>query len=456
MSAQPSDGGKRSLEIEMSAARSRGVGFGVPLARRIATAILGGIRVGSLVVVEGERRLHFGEGAPAATVHVYSPRAWRMLLLRGSRGLAEAYAQQLWDSPDLTAVIRVAARNADRLDGLRMRLAPLLVPLQRGRALVSSNTRRRSRRDIAAHYDLGNELFGLMLDPTMMYSCALFERPGMTLGEASLAKLEQVCEKLDLGPDDHVLEIGSGWGGFALHAAGTRGCRVTTTTISREQRDYAVEQIGRAGLGDRVTVLLEDYRDLRGSYDKLVSIEMIEAVGWRHLGGFFAHCSRLLAPDGAMLLQAITIDDRAYEAEKASRSFINTYIFPNGCLPSLESIAHGVARRTDMQLVHLEDITPHYVQTLRRWRANFASNTQRLAALGYDKRFRRLWTLYLAYCEAGFAERRICDVQLLLAKPRHRIAARAGLRASGAWAPSDAADASMVAADTASIDRAAG
>jgi cyclopropane-fatty-acyl-phospholipid synthase len=400
----------------------------------IATAILSRIRVGSLTVIEGGRQLRFGAGAPAATIQVHSPRAWRMLLLRGSRGLAEAYAQQLWDSPDLTAVIRVAARNAHRLDTLRMRFAPLLSPLQRARALALSNTRSRSRRDIAAHYDLGNELFGLMLDPTMMYSCALFERPEMTLREASLAKLEQVCEKLDLGPEDHVLEIGGGWGGFALHAAGTRGCRVTTTTISREQRDYAVEQIRRAGLGDRVTVLLEDYRDLRGAYDKLVSIEMIEAVGWRHLGGFFAHCSRLLAPDGAMLLQAITIDDRAYEAEKASRSFINTYIFPNGCLPSLESIARGVARRTDMQLVHLEDITPHYVQTLRRWRANFTSNTGRLASLGYDERFRRLWTLYLAYCEAGFAERRICDVQLLLAKPQHRIAARAGLRPASAWA----------------------
>ena len=352
------------------------------------------------------------------------------MFLRGSRGLAESYAQGLWDSPDLTAVIRLAARNAHRLDRLRMRLAPVLVPLQRARALVLRNTRGRSRRDIAAHYDLGNELFGLMLDPSMMYSCALFERPEMTLREASLAKLEQVCRKLDLGPEDHVLEIGSGWGGFALHAAATRGCRVTTTTISREQYEHVLAEVRRAELEQRVTVLLEDYRDLRGSYDALVSIEMVEAVGWRHLEDFFARCASLLRPDGAMLLQAITIDDRAYEAEKASRSFINTYIFPGGCLPSLEVIARAVARRTDMQTLDLEDLTPHYVETLRRWRTNFLANAGRLQALGYDERFRRLWDLYLCYCEAGFAERRICDLQLVLAKPQCRIAARSGLRSS--------------------------
>jgi len=420
------------------------------LTTALAATLLQRIQVGTLVVAEGEQQRAFGTGAPAATVHVRSPRAWGMLL-RGSRGLAESYAQGLWDSPDLTAVIRVAARNAHRLDRLRTALAPLLTPAQRARGLVLRNTRGRSRRDIAAHYDLGNELFALMLDPTMMYSCALFERPEMSLREASVAKLEQVCRKLDLGPRDHVLEIGSGWGGFALHAARTRGCRVTTTTISREQHDYTLAQVQRAGLADRVTVLLEDYRDLRGNFDKLVSIEMIEAVGWRHLGEFFARCSQLLTPEGVMLLQAITIDDRAYEAEKASRSFINTYIFPHGCLPSLEVIARGVARHTDMQALHLEDLTPHYVETLRRWRANFVTNAERLRTLGYDERFRRLWTLYLCYCEAGFAERRICDVQLLLAKPQHRVAARSGLRAS-AWAASP----SVAASDADASDAAAG
>ncbi len=388
------------------------------LARSIAHMLLRCMRSGSLTVIEaGRPDVVFGAGAPSAIVRVRSARAWRKLL-RGSNGLAEAYARQLWDSPDLTALVRVAARNVRALDRLRMRLAPLLTPTQRARALVSRNTRRRRRRDIAAHYDLGNDLFELMLDPTMSYSCAIFERPGVTLRDASLAKLERVCEQLDLRAGDHLLEIGSGWGALALHAARTRGARVTTTTISREQHAYTSERVRRMGLQGRVTVLLEDYRDLRGTYDKLVSIEMIEAVGWRHFGTFFDCCSRLLAPDGAMLLQAITIDDRAYEVEKASRSFMNTYIFPNGCLPSLGVIERAVKRRTDMRLADIQDITPHYVQTLRHWRASFERNAHRLAALGYDERFRRIWRLYLAYCEAGFAERRIGDVQLLLTKPR--------------------------------------
>lgn len=386
------------------------------LSRTIGHAFLRRIRSGSLTVVESGEPFTFGAGDPAAILYVRSPGAWRKLL-RGSNGLAEAYAQGLWDSPDPTAVVRVAAANAPALDRMRRRFALLLAPIQRVRALMSRNTRSRSRRDIAAHYDLGNELFELMLDPTMSYSCALFERPNMSLEEASFAKLEHVCRKLDLGPDDHLLEIGSGWGALALHAAAVHGARVTTTTISREQHAYTSEQVRRAGLEDRVDVLLEDYRDLRGSYDKLVSIEMIEAVGWRHFGTFFARCSELLAPGGTMLLQAITIDDEAYDVEKASKSFINTYIFPNGCLPSLRVIERRVKQRTDMTVAHLEDITDHYVHTLRRWRTNFERNAHRLAALGYDERFRRIWTLYLAYCEAGFAERRIRDVQVVLAKP---------------------------------------
>ena len=387
------------------------------IARRVACRFLQRIRVGSITIVDGSRQVTFGSGAPAATVVVHDPRTWRMLM-RGSRGLAESYAQGCWDSPDLVALIRLAARNVGGLDRLRATLAPVRVPAQRIRGVLTYNTRRRSRRDISAHYDLGNELFSRMLDPTMSYSCAVFDEPGMTLEGAQLAKFERVCEKLELGPSDRLLEIGTGWGGLALHAAATRGCEVTTTTLSIEQRDYAIAQIERAGLSDRVTVLLEDYRDLRGRYDRLVSIEMIEAVGWQHFGTFFARCSQLLEPDGAMLLQAITIDDRAYEVEKASRSFINTHTFPNGCLPSLAVIAREIAGRTDMQTVGLEDLTPHYVETLRRWRRNFMASAPALAGLGYDEGFRRMWTLYLAYCEAGFAERRICGVQLVFAKPQ--------------------------------------
>jgi cyclopropane-fatty-acyl-phospholipid synthase len=403
---------------------------GIAGARRFVLAVFERIRVGSLIVIENGERRTYGAGPPAATVHVRSPRVWPMLL-RGSRGLAESYAQGLWESPDLAALVRLAARNVQTLDRVRAAVAPLRVPFQRARAVATRNTPGRSRRDIAAHYDLGNGLFSQMLDATMTYSCAVFERPGMTLEQAQIAKYESVCEKLELGPGDRVLEIGTGWGGFALHAARTRGCEVTTTTLSREQREHALAAIRRARVGDRVKVLLEDYRDLRGRYDKLVSIEMIEAVGWQDFGTFFGQCSNLLEPDGAMLLQAITIDDRAYDVEKACRSFINTYIFPNGCLPSIEVISREIARRTDMQTVHLEDLTAHYVETLRRWRERFTANTGTLERLGYDERFRRLWTLYLAYCEAGFAERRICEVQMLFAKPLRRTAATVARR-SGA------------------------
>ncbi len=408
------------------------------LARAIVRTLLGRIQVGTLVVVEGGRRRVYGSGAPAASVFVRSPAAWPMLL-RGSRGLAEAYAQGLWDSPDLVALIRLAARNVHGLDRMRAHLAPVRTPLQCARGIIQQNTPNRSRRDIAAHYDLGNELFSHMLDPTMMYSCALFERPGMTLEEASRAKLERICGKLDVGPGDRVIEIGTGWGGFAMYAAATRGCHVTTTTLSSQQRDYALAEIEKAGLGDRITVLREDYRDLRGRYDKLVSIEMIEAVGWQHFGTFFARCSELLEPDGAMFLQAIAMDDRAYHVEKASKSFINTYIFPNGCLPSPQVIARSVARRTDMQMVDLEDLTPHYVETLRRWRENFEASAHELRGLGYDERFRRLWTLYLAYCEAGFAERRITELQIVLAKPLRRTRTADPIAGRSAWALDDAA-----------------
>jgi cyclopropane-fatty-acyl-phospholipid synthase len=381
--------------------------------RALVLGVLARMREGSLTVVECGRRTELGRGAPHATIDVHSPRFWRSLL-RGSRGLAEAYADGLWDSPDLTALIRLAARNAAQLDAPRRRLTPLREPYQRLRAV--RNTPHRSRQDIAAHYDLGNELFELMLDPTMMYSSARFTRPDMTLEQASRAKLEMVCDKLALGPDDHVLEIGTGWGGFAIHAAATRGCRVTTTTLSDEQRVHALARVREAGVEDRVTILARDYRELEGRYDKLVSIEMIEAVGWKDFGTFFERCSDLLEPNGAMLLQAITIDDRAYAVERASKSFIRTHIFPNGCLPSVEIIARCLARRTDLRLTHFEDFGLDYAETLRRWRANL--DDDRLEALGYDERFRRLWRLYLSYCEAGFAERRIGVAQALLAKPR--------------------------------------
>jgi cyclopropane-fatty-acyl-phospholipid synthase len=390
------------------------------IARAIVLAVFSRMRRGELIVNERSQRMRFGERDPrrplSTELNVRSPRFYRSVL-RGSLGLSESYVEGAWDCDDLVTLTRIAARNVGALDTARKLLAPVLVPLQRAASWLARNTPARARKQIAAHYDLGNELFSQFLDRTMMYSCAVFESPESTLEEASLAKLERICRKLRLTPDDHVLEIGTGWGGFAQYAAERYGCRVTTTTISAEQHAYATKRIRDAGLDDRVTVLFEDYRELRGRYDKLVSIEMIEAVGWQYFPTFFSRCSELVAEHGAMLLQAIVIEDRAYEVEKAGKSFVNTHVFPGGCLPSLQVIARMVARATDFREAQLEDITEHYATTLRHWRERFGESATRLSELGYDERFRRLWELYLSYCEGGFRERRIQDVQLLLAKP---------------------------------------
>jgi cyclopropane-fatty-acyl-phospholipid synthase len=403
------------------------------LARRVVLRLLARTRGGELVLTEdGGVRVRFGELVAGrelkAELRVHSPRFYRQLL-RGSVGLCESYMDGLWDCEELVALTRIAALNVGTLDRLRRVLAPVLIPVQRWARWLARNTPLRSRRQIAAHYDLGNELFALFLDRTMMYSCAVFETPEAGLEEASLAKLERVCAKLELVPEDHVLEIGTGWGGFAVYAAGRYGCRVTTTTISREQHAFALERVREAGLEDRVTVLLEDYRDRseigkHGRYDKLVSIEMIEAVGWQYFPTFFRRCGELVRENGAMLLQAIVIEDSAYEVEKGGRSFINTYVFPGGCLPSMEVISRSVDRVTDFREIHREDITDHYATTLERWRERFLAAREQVAELGYDERFCRLWELYLSYCEGGFRERRIEDVQLLLAKPASPIGER--------------------------------
>jgi cyclopropane-fatty-acyl-phospholipid synthase len=385
-------------------------------ARFASGLLLGRLREGRLEVVERGRRRSFGpdDAGLVATIRVHDRSFWSALL-GGSRRLAHAYAAGAWDSDDLVTLVRIAAREMSRLDRWRRPLAPLRTLLSR----VPRNTRSGARRHIAAHYDLGNDLFRLFLDESMTYSCALFDRPRVSLREAQEDKLERVCRKLQLRPDDHVLEIGSGWGSFALHAASRFGCTVTTTTISREQHEVASQRVRDAGLDDRVTVLLEDYRDLRGRYDKLASIEMIEAVGWQYFDLYFRRCGELLDPRGLMLLQAIVIDDRAYEVEKASRSFMRELIFPSGCLPSIEVISRCVSRATQLRLLDLEDITRHYPETLRRWRENFVRFAGRAGELGYDLRFRRLWELYLAYSEGGFRERRIGDVQALFAGPAY-------------------------------------
>ena len=325
-----------------------------------------------------------------------------------------------WSCDDLTTLVRILARNPDSTSAMDRGLGRLGVPLARLYHALRRNTWGGSARNVRAHYDLGNDFFELFLDPTLTYSCGVFESDDATLEEASIAKYDRLCRKLDLGPDDHVLEIGTGWGGFAIHAAGKYGCRVTTATISREQWRIARQRVAAAGLADRVTVLECDYRELEGTYDKLVSIEMIEAVGDRYLDTFFRICSERLRPDGIMGLQAITTPDQFYDAHVRSVDFIKRYIFPGGSLVSVRRVADAIARVTDLRLFQLEDITPHYARTLHTWRERFIVNLDQVRALGYPEQFVRMWEFYLCYCEGGFLERVIGDVQIVLTKPMCR------------------------------------
>jgi cyclopropane-fatty-acyl-phospholipid synthase len=393
-------------------------------ARRAVCARLAGLRGGTLTLVDAEGRQRFGPAdAPLrATVHVEDPRFYSRLLRRGSLGGAESYMDGEWRSDDLAAVVRILALDRGMQGALGGPGAWLLRPARALSRWLHRNSRGGSRRNIAAHYDLGDGFFELFLDPTLTYSSGIFEREDATLEQASVAKLERVCRKLRLSPGDHVLEIGTGWGSFALHAASRHGCRVTTTTISQRQHEAARRRVAEAGLEGRVEVLLEDYRDLRGRYDKLVSIEMIEAVGHENLGRFFRICSERLRSDGAMLLQAITIPDRDFEEHTRSVDFIKRYIFPGGELVSLGAVQAAAAGAGDLRLTHLEDFTPHYAETLRRWRQRMFANLPRMRALGLSDRFLRMWEFYLCYCEGGFEERQIGVVQALFEKPGARRA----------------------------------
>jgi len=391
------------------------------LSRAAVGTVLGRVSAGQIEVVEGGRSRCFGpeESDLRATVTIHDPAAWRGPL-RGSVGLGETYVDGLWETDDLVALIQIAARELRELDGLRGAVARPRGALHRLRHLVPENTRPRAREHISAHYDLGNDLFAAFLDERMMYSCAYFPDAEATLEQAQVAKLDRICDRLRLGPDNHLLEIGTGWGGLAIHTARRSGCRVTTTTISSAQHELASRRVREAGLEGQVTVLLQDYRDLEGRFDRLVSVEMIEAVGWQYFDEYFRRCDQLLSDDGAMLLQAITIDDEIYEVEKGARSFANTHVFPGGCLPSQGMIASCLERVTSMRAVWIEDITAHYPPTLASWRRRFFAGWERLRERGYDERFRRHWDFYLSSSEAGFRERRIGDVQALFVKPGWR------------------------------------
>ncbi|HXW10427.1 MAG TPA: cyclopropane-fatty-acyl-phospholipid synthase family protein [Steroidobacteraceae bacterium] len=403
------------IELAPGVARPNPLGT---VARRLVLSRMARLERGTLRIHEGDE-VHSFTGAAAgaaATLEVRDPAFYAELAYGGSVGAAESYMLGHWSTPDLTGLLRLLLVNRDALDSLEGGLARLSAPLRLLAHRLHANTRAGSRRNISAHYDLGNDFFELMLDETMMYSCALFERPEATLAEASRAKLDLVCRKLGLGPDHHVLEIGTGWGGFALHAASRFGCRVTTTTISRSQHERARERVRAAGLDDRITVLLQDYRDLRGRYDRLVSVEMIEAIGHRQFETFFRRCGDLLASDGRMLLQSITIADRHYERARDEVDFIKRYIFPGCCIPSVGALTNAMVDASDLRLVHLEDIGPHYATTLAAWRRNFHANLDRVRALGYPDTFVRMWEFYLCYCEAGFAERALGDVQMVLTR----------------------------------------
>jgi cyclopropane-fatty-acyl-phospholipid synthase len=395
-------------------------------ARRILLSKLKKLRYGEVTIVEKDRRQTFGRANTsfplAATVTVKSPRFYGDVAFGGIVGAGEAYIQDYWECSDLVALDRILLRNRSVLETMDGGAAAVAKPLRKAFHWLNRNTRSGSRRNIAAHYDLGNEFYALWLDPTMMYSCAWYADDKTTLEEAAVAKLDRICRRLDLGPGDRVVEIGTGWGGFAVHAAKHYGCHVTTTTISSEQHAYARERISRQGLEDRITLLKSDYRDLEGKFDKLVSIEMIEAVGHEYLDTYFEKCSSLLKPDGELLIQAITIADQRYESAKRNVDFIKRYVFPGGFLPSVTTMVSSLTRKTDLRAVHIDDIGLHYARTLRDWRLRFFEHIEEVRKQGFSGEFIRLWEFYLTYCESAFLERAIGDVHLHAIKPDARPA----------------------------------
>ena len=392
------------------------------LARRGLLRAFACVRYGRLTIADGEDTFSFegAEAGPDAHVSILDPQVWSDVAFRGSVGSGEAYMAGYWTTSSLDQVTRFFVANSHLTDQLESGLTRLFYIVLQALHWLNKNTVRGSKRNIEAHYDLGNQLFEAFLDPTLMYSSALFSDDNKDLHKASLEKLDHICRKLHLEPTDHVLEIGTGWGGFAVHAAKNYGCQVTTTTISEEQYDHAVQLVQRHNLSDRVTVLKKDYRDLTGQYDKLVSIEMIEAVGHHYLDTYINTLSNRLKPEGLALIQAITIVEQRYLLAVKSVDFIKRYIFPGGFIPSVGSIMRSIGRASDLRLLHFEDFASHYARTLAEWRKRFNDEKQRILKLGYDERFCRMWEFYLAYCEGGFHERQLGLAQLILAKPKAR------------------------------------
>ena len=395
------------------------------LSRKLFFALIKDFKIGKLTLVEKNQQYQFGQlskrVSSQATIHVHHPRFYTSTVFGGSIGSAEAYMAGLWSTSHLTDVIRLVILNQQMMEKMDKGWSWLSDPVHRLYHYFRRNTLKGSKENIVVHYDLGNDFYRLFLDKTLTYSCGIFENENSTLEDASIAKYDRICRKLQLCPEDHVIEIGSGWGGFSIHAAKNYGCRVTTTTISDEQYDLAEKRIAASGLSHRIRLLRKDYRHLGGKFDKLVSIEMIEAVGHHYLDSFFQICSRLLKANGMMILQAITIVDQMFDAHKRSVDFSKRYIFPGSCIPSIHAMMCSISRKTDLKLFHLEDITPHYVRTLAEWRKRFFDRIDDVRAMGFSETFIRMWEYYLCYCEGGFAERYIGDVQMLFTKPMCRM-----------------------------------
>ncbi len=393
--------------------------------RSLLIAKLEKLEVGEIQLIDSNGSHSFGcpdkTNPLTVTLNVTDQRFYSDIAFGGTVAAGEAYMQGYWSCSNLTDLIRIMIGNRHILDQMEANLSLFKNAFLRVAHWLNRNSQAGSRRNIEAHYDLGNEMFELFLDPTMMYSCAYYPDEKTSLEQASLAKLQRICDKLQLNESDHVIEIGTGWGGFALYAAQNYGCKVTTTTISQQQHDWAQQRIIEAGLEDKITLLMEDYRDLQGTYDKLVSIEMIEAVGHQYLDTYFAKCSSLLKPEGIMLIQSITIADQQYDQAIKSVDFIQRFIFPGGFIPSVSAITSSVKSSTDMRLFQLEDIGPHYATTLCDWRQRFFENIEPINALGYSQQFIAMWDFYLCYCEAGFLERVLGNAHLVFIKPKNRI-----------------------------------
>ncbi|MGO1461037.1 MAG: class I SAM-dependent methyltransferase [Marinobacter sp.] len=394
------------------------------VARKLVVQQLRQLREGTLTIREtGMEDRMFGDGnldhQPAELI-IHHQSTWRDLLTGGSVGAAEAYVAGDWSSPDLVALLRFFTRNIDRMNEFEDKFSWVTKPALKGLHWLNRNTKDGSRKNISAHYDLGNDLFETFLDPTMMYSSAIYPNEKSTLEEAATHKLDTICRKLDLQAGDQVIEIGTGWGGFAIHAAKYYGCHVTTTTISKEQLELARERVRSESLEEKITLLFNDYRDLAGKFDKLVSIEMIEAVGPQFLDSYFSQINGLLKPNGLALVQAINMPEQRYQRALKNVDFIQRFIFPGSFIPSFGAILESVRKESNLVLAHSEDAGFHYARTLRDWCDRFMASHETLDSMGYDHAFRKLWHFYFAYCEAGFSERAIGVSQLVFAKPGNK------------------------------------